>query len=315
MNEIKSKILNYLKAYNPEYNMDTPALKGKRKENLQKMIDRADAGGHLMILPFDQGLEHGPSDFFTNPDAADAFYQLRIAKEANYSAVAFQIGLAEKFWQHPEYRDIPLILKLNGKSQIPDEDEPFSTLTSDVSDAVKLGASAVGYTMYIGSPRQDEDVKQFVKVRQEAHEAGLPVIIWAYPRGKFAQGMYGGKNSFAIVAYGARIATELGADLVKINVPQPPDTKKYKDKKFEVYNNILDIETKDMLKWCVYCATRETGVLLSGGGKISDEDVLKHVEWARYAGVKGIIFGRNIWQRKFDDAIRMSNQIRSILKG
>ena len=114
------------------------------------MYEHGPGGGTLLVLPIDQGLEHGPVDFFVNPEALDPAYQFELAVEGRFSAIAVHIGLAEKYY--PEYAGrIPLLLKLNGKTSIPPDHEAFSALTGTVEDAVRLGADAVGYTVYVGS--------------------------------------------------------------------------------------------------------------------------------------------------------------------
>ena len=155
---------------------------GKRGRLYRLLYKYGPGNGRLMILPIDQGLEHGPRDFFVNPESINPEFQLRLALEGGCSAIAFQVGLAEKYLKTFAGK-VPLVLKINGKTEIPPDDEAFSPCNATVEDAVRLGADAVGYTSYIGSPRQDEDFIQFGKVRREAERAGMPVIMWAYPRG------------------------------------------------------------------------------------------------------------------------------------
>src|SRR5262249_37276664 len=130
----------------------------------------------------------------------------------------FQYGIAEKYMRAYAGR-VPLVLKLNGKTEIPSDRAPLSPVESTVEDAVRLGADAIGYTLYIGSPRQDEDFKQFANVRTEAERYGMPVIVWAYPRGEAIEEK-GGRDSVYAVDYAARVAAELGADVVKFNFPK-----------------------------------------------------------------------------------------------
>src|SRR5271170_4902519 len=134
---------------------------GKRTRLKRLLYDHGPGGGTLLVLPIDQGLEHGPVDFFANPDSLDPRYQYELAREGNFSAIALHIGLAEKYF-HEFAGDVPLILKLNGKTGIPSDAQAFSALTGTVEDAVRLGADAVGYTVYVGSPAQDRDFAQFV---------------------------------------------------------------------------------------------------------------------------------------------------------
>src|SRR6266496_6609694 len=177
--------------------------------------------GTAMFLPYDQGLEHGPRDFLDNPASGDPRYILKLAIEGGFNGVAVQIGTAEKFyWDYAG--EIPLILKLNGKTDIPSDAEALSPVHASVEDAVRLGADAVGYTLYVGSPAQEQDFAQLRQVRADAHRFGMPLIVWAYPRGSAIEGK-GGKDSFYAVDYAARTASELGADVVKVNFPHPAD--------------------------------------------------------------------------------------------
>jgi len=140
---------------------------GKLTRLKRLLYQHGPGGGTLLVLPIDQGLEHGPVDFFSNPDALDPQYQYDLAVEGKFSAIALHIGLAEKYF-HEYAGDVPLILKLNGKTTIPGDAQAFSPLTGTVEDAVRLGADAVGYTIYVGSPAQDRDFLQFLEVRKEA---------------------------------------------------------------------------------------------------------------------------------------------------
>jgi len=124
---------------------------GKKTRLSRLLYEHGPGGGTLLILPIDQGLEHGPVDFFANPASLDPEYQFELAREGRFSAIALHIGLAEKYF-HRYAGTVPLILKLNGKTGIPSDAQAFSSLTGTVEDAVRLGADAVGYTIYVGSP-------------------------------------------------------------------------------------------------------------------------------------------------------------------
>jgi len=190
---------------------------GKRTRLRRLLYGRGPGNGTLMVLPYDQGLEHGPRDFIPQPPAADPDYVIRLAVEGNYSAFACEIGIAEKYMR-AYAGEVPLILKLNGKTEIPGI-APFSPLNGTVADAVRLGADAVGYTIYVGSPAQSEDFLQFSRVREEAEAAGMPVIVWAYPRGEYVDAK-GGQHAFWAADYAARVGLELGADMVKLHMPR-----------------------------------------------------------------------------------------------
>jgi class I fructose-bisphosphate aldolase len=281
---------------------------GERRRLYELMYAHGPGNGKMMFLPIDQGLEHGPRDFFPNPASADLEFQLTLALEANYSGIVCHIGLAEKHLRQYAGR-VPLVLKINGKTSIPPDDLPFSPLDASVEDAIKLGADAVGYTLYVGSPMEADDIAQFTEVRQECRKYGIPLIMWAYPRGPHVEMRGGGRDSLAMVDYAARLANELGATLAKVNLPMPPNGGSYDPKSpFKVYNTFKDISEEDALRMVIQSAGR-TGVLLSGGSKLSDEDLFQKVRLSLEAGIDGLIFGRNMWQRKYDDALKLSREI------
>ena len=281
--------------------LDLPT--GKKVRLYRLLYKYGPGSGRMMVLPIDQGLEHGPRDFFVNPESLNPEFQLRLALEGGFSAIAFQVGLAEKYLRAFAGK-VPLILKINGKTEVPPDDEAFSPCHASVEDAVRLGADAVGYTCYIGSPRQDDDFAQFGRVRREAERAGLPVIMWAYPRGKFMEAK-GGRDSLYAVDYAARIAQELGADVVKVNYPKVDEEKRAQYPK--EYRD-LKLSKREMLEKVVASAGR-TLTLMSGGSKRTDEELFDDVKAALEAGVTGFIFGRNMWQRRFGEALEVAGKI------
>ncbi|MCK4427884.1 MAG: fructose-bisphosphate aldolase [candidate division Zixibacteria bacterium] len=280
---------------------------GKRTRLWRLLYRYGPANGRLLFLPIDQGLEHGPVDFFPNPESVDPFFQLRLAKEGGYSGIVFHIGLAQKYLKDFA-GEVPLILKLNGKTNIPSDKYAFSPQTASVEDAVSLGADAVGYTLYVGSPAQGEDIRQFFEIREDCEKFGMPLIMWAYPRGEAIEAKRG-RDSLYAVDYAARVACELGADLVKLNLPEY-DEKKAKNLP-KPYDQ-MKFTAQEGLEKVVKSAGR-TLVLVSGGSKISDEDLLDKVKASMEAGVTGLIFGRNMWQRKYDDALKLTEKIKRIM--
>jgi len=280
---------------------------GKRARLHQLLYGSGPANGTMLVLPIDQGLEHGPRDFFPNPDSADPDYQLRIAREGNFSGIAFQIGIAQKHMG--KFPDVPLILKLNGKTEIPKTGEPISSVNASVEDAVRLGAAAIGYTMYVGTPRQHDDFVQFRHIREEADRYGMPVIVWAYPRGE-AIDKKGGRDGLYAVDYAARVAYELGADVIKLNMPKV-DEQSLRGAPKE-YADLVGISQEEGMRMVVRSCGRAF-TLLSGGSKVGDEDLLEKVNTAMNAGATGLIFGRNVWQRPFDEAVAISRRIHEVL--
>jgi class I fructose-bisphosphate aldolase len=260
--------------------------------------------GTALFLPYDQGLEHGPRDFFANPAASHPKYVIKLAIEGGFNGIALQIGLAEKFyWEYAG--QIPLVLKLNGKTDIPGGIDPLSPVNATVQDAVRLGADAVGYTLYVGSPAQEHDFAQYLAVRQEAQRLGMPLIVWSYPRG-LAIDAKGGKDSFYAVDYAARTACELGADIVKVNFPHP-------GKQSGVPEPYRGEFTSQQAIDAVVTSANRTLLLVSGGEKAGDEAMLDKARQSMAAGATGLIFGRNVWQRPHDESLRFAGQLRDIL--
>ena len=260
--------------------------------------------GTALFLPYDQGLEHGPRDFFANPAASRPKYVIDLALEGGFNGIAIQIGLAEKFyWDYAG--ELPLVLKLNGKTDIPSAIDPLSPLNATVEDAVRLGADAVGYTLYVGSPAQEHDFAQYLRVREDARRLGMPLIVWSYPRGS-AIDAKGGKDSFYAVDYAARTASELGADVVKVNFPHP-------EKRSDVPEPYrAEFSSQQAIEAVVNSANR-TLLLVSGGERAGDEAMLEKARQSMEAGATGLIFGRNVWQREHTESLRFAAALKEIL--
>lgn len=276
-----------------------------KKARLHRILFRHGLrNGTALFLPYDQGLEHGPRDFFPNPAASDPAYIARLAIEGGFNGIAIQIGLAEKFyWDFAG--QVPLILKLNGKTNIPSDENALSPVHASVADAVRLGADAVGYTMYVGTPAAEADFGQYRTIRDDAQRLGMPLVVWAYPRGSAVEAK-GGKDSFYAVDYAARTASELGADVVKVNFPHP---EKY-ERVAEAYQT--EFSSQQAIDAVVRSANR-TLVLVSGGERAGDEAMVEKARQSMEAGATGLIFGRNIWQREHDESLHLVARLRDIL--
>jgi len=285
--------------------LDLPT--GKKARLYRLMYEHGPGNGTLMLLPIDQGLEHGPIDFLVNPPALDPEFQLKLALEGNYSGIVFHIGLATKYMKQYAGK-VPLVLKINGKTNIPSDAQSFSPLDATVEDAVKLGADAIGYTLYVGSPAQDRDFLQFNHVRQEAERFGMPIIVWAYPRGEAVKAK-GGVDSLYAIDYAARVALELGADVVKVNVPEHEKLNPDQPKPYDQ----MDLGYAGGIAKVVASAGRAL-VLFSGGSKLSDDDLAMKARMAMENGATGLIFGRNMWQRPMEEALAMSRRISELMK-
>lgn len=227
--------------------------------NLKKVLRE----GHAFFLCADQGLEHGPKTFSAHN--IDPEELLHLALEARFSGIVLTPGLADKYYLK-EYRDVPLIVKLNGRSAL-GHANPVSRQFCSVNRAVKLGASAVGYTIYDGSPAEPAMFAEFGKIVEQAHDYDLPVIAWMYPRGPGVE-----EGDSDTIAYAARIALELGADMVKVK-----------------YNG-----DAPGFSWVNKSAGRVKVVAADPEVK-SDEEVLVMVRDVLKAGGAGVAFGRTVW--------------------
>lgn len=234
--------------------------------------------GKALFLAYDQGLEHGPSDF--NDKNVNPSYILDIAKKGKYTGIVLQKGIASKYKKEIK---IPLIIKLNGKTNLV-EGEPVSRQLCTVKEAVKLNADAVGYTIYLGSKYESIMLKEFAKIQREAHAKGLPVIAWIYPRGKSIKG----KSSKELMAYSARTGLEIGADIIKIK-----------------YNGNM----KDLI-WAVKNAGK-VKIIVAGGVKKGEKVLLKQVKEIMNSGCIGLAIGRNIWQNK--KPLEITKKIKKII--
>ncbi len=285
--------------------LDELGLSTGKKARLHRLLYLNGLGnGTALFLPYDQGLEHGPRDFFANPPASDPGYVLRLAIEGGFNGIVLQIGLAEKFyWTYAG--EIPLVLKLNGRTDVPSDAAPRSPVNATVAEAVRLGADAVGYTLYVGSPAQEADFEVLRTVRADAQRLGMPLVVWAYPRGSAIEAK-GGKTSFYAVDYAARVASELGADVVKVNFPQPELRTAVKPE----YDR--EFSSREAIGAVVRSANR-TLVLVSGGERAGDDAMLEKARESMDAGALGLIFGRNTWQRGHTESLRFVAGLREIL--
>ncbi len=246
-------------------------------------LSKLTTDGRAMFLAYDHGVEHGPIDLVGK--SIDPGFILDIADRGGYNAVVLQKGIAEKYYVGSQYQNkIPLIIKLNGKTKLV-AGEAISRQVCSIEEAIQLGAVAVGYTIYLGSEYESEMLEEFGKIEEEAHQKGLAVIGWMYPRGKSIKD----DSSPEIVAYAARMGLEMGADIVKI---------KYCGSE-ECFRKAVE-------------AAGKTKVVLSGGAKTkTPEEFLEVVKNVMSAGAIGVAVGRNVWQSK--DPIGMSQKIKSII--
>ncbi len=222
--------------------------------------------GKALFLAYDQGFEHGPTDF--NEENVDPERVLAIADSGYFTGVILQKGIAEKYYFGKNY-NVPLIVKLNGKTNLVKDEDPYSPQVCSVQEALSYGAKAVGYTIYIGSEYETKMTEEFGQIEQEAEKAEIPVIAWMYPRGRNVPD----ESDPKVIAYAARVGLELGADIVKIRYTGDPAS----------------------FKWVVQNAGK-TKVVVMGGSKEPEETFLERTRIVMEAGAIGLAVGRNVWQ-------------------
>lgn len=246
---------------------------------IEKAMKKLETQGKTLFLAQDQGLEHGPHEL--EGQTLDPDYIFNIAEKGEFDGFICQKGLAEKYGASYKTN---LVLKVNGKTLMGPQGDPYSPILCSVRRAVELNAKAIGFTIFPGSEHQDKIFDDFRKVQEDAHDFGLPVTAWLYPRGKAI------KNDVDkdVLAYSARVGLELGADMLKM---------KYNGK-------------KEDMEYQVRCGGKAK-MLMAGGPKAAgSKDFLKQVEEVNSAGAQGFAIGRNVWLH--DKPIEMSKAIRDI---
>jgi class I fructose-bisphosphate aldolase len=237
-----------------------------------KYMSRLFRDGRAMFLAYDQGLEHGPKDF--NDRNFDPSYVIDIALRHRFTGLILHKGLAEQYHENYSGR-VPLIVKVNGKDNIA-KTSPFSPILCSVDYAVRLGADAVGYTLYVGSPDESRAMEDFRQVQERAHDYGLPVIGWMYPRGEYVPN----DTDPTIVAYAARVGLELGADVLKVKYTGNVDS----------FRRVVQIAGR-------------AKIVCAGGLKTDPETFLRQTREIMEAGACGVAVGRNVWQSDDPDGV------------
>jgi class I fructose-bisphosphate aldolase len=283
------------------------------KVNLVRMLMHGRLGGtgKMIILPVDQGFEHGPvRSFAQNPEAYDPDYHYKLAIDAGLNAYAAPIGFLEagtdKFgWQ------IPTILKLNSSNSISSTPSPDQAFTSSPKDAIRLGCAAVGMTIYPGSPKILDMIEEVREIARESRSLGLAVVIWSYPRGGDLS--KSGETAIDICAYAAHIAALIGAHIIKVKLPtshieQPEAAKLYKSEGIAIES--LEARIKHVVQSCF---NGKRMVIFSGGVTKSAEDLISEAIAIKNGGGAGFIIGRNSFQRPREDSINLLKDLSNSL--
>jgi class I fructose-bisphosphate aldolase len=283
--------------------------------NISRLLNhgRLKGTGKMVILPVDQGFEHGPArSFAKNPDAYDPAFHFELAIESGCNAYAAPLGALEAC-ARDFAGEIPLILKINNSDVLFSNKSPISALTSSVDDALRLGCAAIGFTIYPGSSQRKTMYEEIATAARAAKEAGLAVVIWSYPRGETLSKE--GETGIDVVAYAAHLACQLGAHIVKV---KPPSAHIEQDAARKVYesqgvrvNSLVD-RTRHVVQSC-FAGKRI--VIFSGGEAKGLDEVLQEVKDLAQGGAFGSIMGRNAFQRPKKEAIQLLNKVQDLFAG
>ena len=294
------------------YSSDNPGTKA----NLARMLNHGVLAGtgRMLILPVDQGFEHGPArSFAPNPAGYDPRYHFELALEAGLSAYAAPLGFLEA--GAAEFAgEIPLILKLNNHDVLHDEKDPLSAVTGSVETALRLGCAAIGFTVYPGSSHSARMYEQIRALAEEAKRVGLAVVVWSYPRGSSIS--KAGETAIDVVAYAAQIAAQLGAHLIKVKLPTEHIEQEEARKAYE--KNAVPIATlTDRVRHVIQSSFDGRRIVIFSGGakKENDEEIYQEARAIRDGGGFGSIMGRNSFQRKKPEALKLLRHLLSIYTG
>ncbi|WP_159349428.1 class I fructose-bisphosphate aldolase [Roseomonas harenae] len=286
------------------YESDNPGTKG----NLARMLMQGKLGGtgRMVILPVDQGFEHGPArSFAPNPAAYDPRYHFELAIEAGLNAYAAPLGMIEA-GASTFAGAIPTILKVNSSNSLSTTKD--QAVTGSVSDALRLGCSAIGFTIYPGSEYQFEMMEELREMAEEAKAAGLAVVVWSYPRGPMLDKV--GETALDICAYAAHMAALMGAHIIKV---KPPTEAIFLDAAKKTYEKapVPDINTlAGRIKHVVQaCFGGRRLVVFSGGEAGTNEAMMDMAKGIHLGGGNGSIIGRNTFQRPKADALKLLSDI------
>lgn len=293
------------------YQSDSPGT----RTNLARLLmsGRLGGTGRLVILPVDQGFEHGPArSFAPNPSGYNPHYHFELAIEAGCNAYAAPLGFLEA--GAAEFAgQIPLILKLNNSDSLFKDDDPNQAVTGSVDDALRLGCSAVGYTIYPGSAYCQEMYENLREIAEEAKSVGLAVVVWSYPRGGTLS--KAGETGIDVACYAAQIAAQLGAHIIKVKVPTD-HIEQAEAKKVYVAEKIPIATPAERIRHVVQSSfDGRRIVIFSGGAKGEDQKVFDEVRGIRDGGGFGSIIGRNSFQRSKPEALKFLETVMKIYSG
>ena len=293
------------------YESDNPGV----RNNLARMLNhgRLAGTGKLVILPVDQGFEHGPArSFAKNAPGYDPHYHFQLAIEAGCNAYAAPLGFLEA-GSGTFAGQVPTILKLNNSDSLYSDDNPCPAMTGTVEDALRLGCSAIGFTIYPGSAFRNDMYEQIRALSAEAKAVGLAVVVWSYPRGGSLSKE--GETAIDVVSYAAQIACQLGAHIVKV---KPPSAHIEQGAARKVYESEgIVVETlSDRIRHVVQSAFNGRRIVIFSGGAAKGRDaVLEEIRGIHEGGGFGSIVGRNSFQRPLEEGVALLHAIQDVYAG
>jgi fructose-bisphosphate aldolase, class I len=285
------------------------------RTNLARMLNHGRLGGtgRMVILPVDQGFEHGPArSFAMNPPAYNPLYHFQLAIDAGCNAYAAPLGFLEA-GAAAHAGEVPLILKLNNHDLLYDEKDPAPAVTGSVRDALRLGCAAVGFTIYPGSSQRRSMYEELREIAEEAKAHGLALVVWSYPRGSGLS--KAGETALDVVAYAAQIAAQLGAHVIKVKLPSAHIELAEAKKVYEAQRVPVEPLSERVRHVVQSCFDGRRIVIFSGGPKETDDALLDEVRAIYRGGGFGSIIGRNSFQRPREKALELLGQIMAIYAG
>jgi len=280
--------------------------------NLARMLNHGTLAGtgKMVILPVDQGFEHGPArSFGPNPAGYNPQYHVELAIKSGCNAYAAPLGFLEAI--AADYAgQVPLILKVNNNDSLFSDTDPCSAITASIDDALRLGCAAIGFTIYPGSVHKNTMFQQIREMSEEARAVGLPTVIWSYARGGGLS--KAGETAIDVIGYAAQIACQLGAHIVKVKPPTDHIEQGAAQKVYEEQN--IPIATlSDRVRHVLQCAFDGRRIVIFSGGAAKDtKDILEEISELARGGSFGSIVGRNAFQRSQGDALALLSEVMNI---
>ncbi|MEK6628285.1 MAG: class I fructose-bisphosphate aldolase [Bdellovibrionota bacterium] len=283
--------------------------------NMARMLNTGKLAGtgKLVILPVDQGFEHGPARTFAkNPDGYDPAYHFELAIESGCNAYAAPLGALEAC-ARDFAGEIPLILKINNSDVLFGSKNPISALTSSVDDALRLGCTGIGFTIYPGSAQRKQMYEEIAEASRQAKKAGLAVVIWAYARGE--QVSKEGETAIDVIAYSAHIAAQLGANIIKVKPPTAHIEQAEAKKVYEAQGIKVTTMAQRIDHVVKSCFNGKRVVIFSGGEAKGTPELLEEVKQLAMGGAFGSIMGRNAFQRPKKESLELLHNVMEAFAG